>query len=52
VINRGNYRRDVFESVGAAKAFESALEEVCETFRWRIHGYVNQLGYEVSRGSS
>ena len=22
VINRGNYRRDVFESVGAAQAFE------------------------------
>jgi putative transposase len=40
VINRGNYRRDVFETVGAAKAFESALDEVCETFRWGIHGYV------------
>ena len=30
VINRGNYRRDVFETVGAAKAFELALAEACE----------------------
>lgn len=40
VINRGNYRRDVFDTVGAAKAFEAALEETCVSFRWRLHAYV------------
>lgn len=40
MINRGNYRRDVFESVGAAKAFEVTLEETCEKFQWRLHAYV------------
>ena len=27
LINRGNYRRDLFATVGAAKAFECALGE-------------------------
>jgi putative transposase len=40
VINRGNYRRDVFTSVGAAQAFESTLAEACEHFGWQIHAYV------------
>ena len=40
VINRGNYRRDVFESVGAAEAFLTALFEAAERFGWEVHGYV------------
>lgn len=40
VINRGNYRRDVFESAGTAKAFETTLDECCERHRWRLHAYV------------
>ncbi len=40
VINRGNYRRDVFETVGAARAFEATLAEGCARFGWRIHAYV------------
>jgi REP element-mobilizing transposase RayT len=40
VINRGNYRRDVFESAGTAKTFESTLAEACEHYRWRLHAYV------------
>ena len=40
VINRGNYRQDVFDSVGAAMAFESALAEASEIFEWRLHAYV------------
>jgi len=39
VINRGNYRRDVFETAGAAKAFELTLEEACERHSWRLHAY-------------
>lgn len=39
VINRGNYRRDVFESSGAAQAFEAALAETCLRQGWRVHAY-------------
>jgi hypothetical protein len=31
VINRGNFRRDVFETAGAVKAFEDTLGETCAT---------------------
>ncbi len=40
VINRGNYRRDVFESVGAAQAFEKTLIEACEEHGWKLHAFV------------
>lgn len=39
VINRGNYRKDVFDSVGAALAFEQVLGEAAEIFRWQVHAY-------------
>lgn len=39
VINRGNYRRDVFESAGAAMAFEQCLFEACEQAGWRLFAY-------------
>ena len=40
VINRGNYRHDVFSTAGAALSFEVALSEVSEEFGWRLHAYV------------
>jgi len=40
VINRGNYRRNVFAPKGAAEAFERCLGETCERFGWRVHAYV------------
>jgi putative transposase len=40
VINRGNYRQDVFASAGAAMAFEKTLAEACVLFSWRMHAYV------------
>lgn len=40
VINRGNYRRDLFESVGAAEAFLSTLFEAADKFGWQVHAYV------------
>ncbi len=40
VINRGNYRRDVFESAGAARAFQETLVQACETYQWRLHAHV------------
>jgi REP element-mobilizing transposase RayT len=30
----------VFETVGAAQAFEATLAETCERHAWRIHAYV------------
>jgi REP element-mobilizing transposase RayT len=39
VFNRGNYRHDVFETVGAAQAFEATLTEACVRHDWRIHAY-------------
>jgi REP element-mobilizing transposase RayT len=40
IINRGNYRRPVFYTDGAAQAFEKTLGEACERHRWRVHAYV------------
>lgn len=40
VINRGNYRRNLFTAKGAAEAFERTLGEAAERFHWRIHAYV------------
>jgi len=40
VINRGNYRRRLFEGEGAAEAFVRTLGEAAERFGWRIHAYV------------
>ena len=40
VINRGNYRGPVFGTVGAARAFETTIGEVCARFGWRLHAYV------------
>jgi REP element-mobilizing transposase RayT len=40
VINRGNYRRDLFKGKGAAEAFERTLGEAAERFDWRVHAYV------------
>jgi putative transposase len=39
VLNRGNYRRDLFLSAGEAGAFVKALEEAAESYGWRIHAY-------------
>jgi REP element-mobilizing transposase RayT len=40
VINRGNYRRELFSGKGAAEAFEQCLAEAAERFGWRVHAYV------------
>ena len=39
VVNRGNYRRDVFESAGAAQAFVNVLEEATLAYGWKCHAY-------------
>ena len=40
VINRGNYRRNVFAPRGSAEAFEQCLGETCGRFGWRVHAFV------------
>src|SRR4051812_47665112 len=39
VINRGNYRRDIFQTAGAAKAFEATLFEAGDRYGWRLHAH-------------
>jgi REP element-mobilizing transposase RayT len=39
VINRGNYRRDLFEDVGAAEAFLGVLFDATRTYGWHLHAY-------------
>ena len=40
VINRGNYRRDIFETTGAAHSFVTALSEAVARYGWELHAYV------------
>jgi REP element-mobilizing transposase RayT len=39
VINRENYRKNLFLERGAAPAFEEALLEACLKCQWKIHSY-------------
>ncbi len=40
VINRGNYRADIFATAGARAAFMRCLGEACKKSGWRLHAYV------------
>ena len=40
VVNRGNYRRDLFAGKGAAMAFERCLLEAGTAFGWRLHAFI------------
>lgn len=40
VINRGNYRKDLFTAKGAAESFQRCLFEACTGFGWRLHAFV------------
>ena len=40
VINRGNYRRDLFAGKGAAESFQACLFEAGARFGWRLHAFV------------
>ncbi len=39
VINRGNYRADIFGTEGAKKSFVKTLGEACEKFDWELSAY-------------
>jgi putative transposase len=56
VLNRGNYRGDLFETAGAAQAFVTCLGEACERMGWRVHAYClmrnhYHLAVETPRGN-
>lgn len=40
VINRGNYRADIFRTTGAKAAFEACLFEACAKSGWLLHAHV------------
>jgi len=40
VINRGNYKSDLFASEGAQRAFLKALFEAVKRHEWKLHAYV------------
>lgn len=40
LLNRGNYRQDLFAVSGSAEAFERALFDGCSRFGWRLFAYV------------
>jgi len=40
VINRGNYRADIFKTDGARSAFEACLFEACAKSGWWLHAFV------------
>jgi REP element-mobilizing transposase RayT len=40
VINRGNYRADIFKTEAARLAFEACLFEACAKSNWVLHAYV------------
>jgi REP element-mobilizing transposase RayT len=40
VLNRGNYRRDLFAGEGAAESFRACLFEAAGRFGWRVHAFV------------
>ena len=40
ILNRGNYRQDLFNIVGSAEAFERVLFDACSRFGWQLFAYV------------
>jgi REP element-mobilizing transposase RayT len=40
VLNRGNYRRDLFVGEGAAESFQRCLLEAATRCGWRLHAFV------------
>lgn len=40
VLNRGNYRQELFSVPGSAGSFEGTLFDCCSRFGWRLYAYV------------
>ncbi|BET65970.1 hypothetical protein ASA1KI_08880 [Opitutales bacterium ASA1] len=44
VINRGNYRRNLFGEDGSGEAFERVLGEAAQRFGWRVQCRAKDVG--------
>ena len=56
VLNRGNYRADIFQSDGTKAAFLKCLGEACDKTGWRVHAWClmsnhYHLAVETPRGN-
>ena len=56
VLNRGNYKADLFDSAGAAQAFIECLFQTCERMGWQLHAFClmrnhYHLAVETPRGN-
>ena len=40
VINRGNFRQNIFTEPGAAESYEKVLFEAVEKYGWKLSAYV------------
>jgi REP element-mobilizing transposase RayT len=40
VINRGNYRSDIYATRGAAESFQKTVTEAVVRYGWKLHAYV------------
>ena len=40
IINRGNYRKDLFRTHKTDQVFTEVLLEACERYQWSLHAYV------------
>jgi REP element-mobilizing transposase RayT len=40
IINRGNYRKDLFRTHKTDEAFTEVMLEACERYKWSLHAYV------------
>ncbi len=40
IINRGNYRKDLFRTHKTDRAFTEVMLEACERYQWSLHAYV------------
>ncbi len=45
VLNRGNYRKDLFAGGGAAESFQKCLFEAARRFGWRVHAFVTMRNH-------
>ena len=40
ILNRGNYRKDLFLTHRTDQAFTEVMFEACERYQWYLHAYV------------
>ena len=48
VINRGNYRKNLFSTHKTAEAFTKTLYEACDRYEWWLHAYVIMRNHSFS----